>query len=69
MTGPSTGAGDSLVAAMATALIDGENVTDMLVRGTAWSAAAVLVPYAGAIDDSWPELKKQVLVNGEPANR
>ncbi|MBN9644926.1 1-phosphofructokinase family hexose kinase [Corynebacterium mendelii] len=62
LKGNPTGAGDSLVAAMATALLDDLDTTDMLIRGVAWSAAAVLVPYAGAIDDSWPQLEQQVVI-------
>lgn len=65
LKGNPTGAGDSLVAAIATSILDGDNTTNMLIRGVAWSAAAVLVPYAGAIDGCWPSLKEQVLVDGD----
>lgn len=61
LEGNPTGAGDSLVAALATGLSDGLSLTELIVRGVAWSAAAVLVPYAGAIDPSWPELSTQVM--------
>lgn len=62
LDGNPTGAGDSLVAALATSFIDELGLEDMLRRGVAWSAAAVLVPYAGAIDASWPELYERVIV-------
>ena len=61
LAGNPTGAGDAAVAAAAV-LIDG-GVTDaarILRRATAWSAAAVLMPLAGDIHDSWRALEGEL---------
>ncbi len=63
LAGNATGAGDAAVAAAAAALADGETDPERLLRtATAWSAAAVLMPLAGEISPTHPELADQVLV-------
>ncbi|MBS1673788.1 MAG: 1-phosphofructokinase family hexose kinase [Actinobacteria bacterium] len=64
LAGNPTGAGDAGVAAVAVLLAQG--VTDpavLLRRATAWSAAAVLMPLAGEIHPSWPDLEAALLVD------
>ncbi|WP_309064966.1 1-phosphofructokinase family hexose kinase [Microbacterium sp.] len=66
LAGNPTGAGDAAVAACA-ALMDA-GVTEpesLLRRATAWSAAAVLMPLAGEIHPSWPEIEDSVTVQKE----
>lgn len=70
IAGNPTGAGDAAVAACAVLLDAG--VTDpeqILRRATAWSAAAVLMPLAGEIHASWPDLERAVEIRPgfEPA--
>lgn len=60
--GNPTGAGDAMVAALGCGFLDQLEAQDMLTRAVAWSAAAVLVDIAGAIDPSWPELHKDVVL-------
>ena len=63
LSGNATGAGDAAVAAAAVALADGETDPERLLRSaTAWSAAAVLMPLAGEISPTHPELFDRVLV-------
>ena len=64
LAGNPTGAGDAAVAACAVLLDAG--VTDpeqILRRATAWSAAAVLMPFAGEIHDRWPDLERAVEIS------
>ncbi|GAA4489531.1 hexose kinase [Microbacterium panaciterrae] len=64
LAGNPTGAGDAAVAACAVLLAEG--VTDpetLLRRATAWSAAAVLMPLAGEIHESWPALEAALIVD------
>ncbi|MBS1699385.1 MAG: hexose kinase [Actinobacteria bacterium] len=64
LAGNPTGAGDAAVAACAVLLAEGEkDPTALLRRATAWSAAAVLMPLAGEIHPSWPELEAALLVD------
>ena len=68
LAGNPTGAGDAGVAACA-ALMDA-GVADpeqILRRATAWSAAAVLMPLAGEIHPSWPELEAALILTAGPA--
>lgn len=50
LAGNPTGAGDAFAAALASGLADGCDTVDLLRRGIAWSAAAVLAPIAGTAD-------------------
>lgn len=52
LTGNPTGAGDALVAGLARGLRTGADFADVLRDAVALSAAAVIVPYAGAVDDA-----------------
>ena len=64
LAGNPTGAGDAAVAACAVLLAQGEkDPTVLLRRATAWSAAAVLMPLAGEIHPSWPDLEAGLLVD------
>lgn len=63
LRGNPVGAGDAVVAATAVLLADGVTDLERIVRrATAWSAAAVLMPLAGEIHHSWPELEKTLIV-------
>ncbi len=63
LRGNATGAGDAAVAATAVAIAEGETDPARVLRAaTAWSAAAVLMPLAGEISPSHPELAKRVIV-------
>lgn len=63
LAGNPTGAGDASVAACAVLLAEGERDTELILRrATAWSAAAVLMPLAGDISDTWPEIEARVTV-------
>lgn len=69
LSGNPTGAGDAGVAAAAVLLAQG--VTDpeaLLRRATAWSAAAVLMPLAGEIHPSWPDLEAALLADHPDAS-
>lgn len=59
-TGNPTGAGDALVAAVATAYLDDLAYPDLLQRAVSWSAAAVLSPIAGSIGQKWQPLQAAV---------
>lgn len=64
LQGNPTGAGDAAVAAIAVALA--EQIVDprrILLRATAWGAAAVLMPQAGEIAASYRELEAQLIVD------
>lgn len=50
LSGNPTGAGDAMVAALAAGLASGRDWPSMLPDAVAWSAAAVLQPFAGAVD-------------------
>jgi 1-phosphofructokinase family hexose kinase len=64
LAGNPTGAGDAAVAACAVLLARGvKDPVTLLRRATAWSAAAVLMPLAGEIHPSWPELESAVMVD------
>ncbi|MFC6356983.1 1-phosphofructokinase family hexose kinase [Luethyella okanaganae] len=61
--GNPTGAGDAAVAASAVAIADGVTDPEQLLRAaTAWSAAAVLMPLAGEISPTHPELAERLVV-------
>ncbi len=64
LAGNPTGAGDAAVAACAVLMAQGEkDPTVLLRRATAWSAAAVLMPLAGEIHPSWPDLESALLID------
>ncbi|MFE6735880.1 PfkB family carbohydrate kinase [Microbacterium sp. NPDC057650] len=63
LAGNPTGAGDAAVSAAAVLLASGiRDPEAILRRATAWSAAAVLMPLAGDIHPSWPELEAAVII-------
>ncbi|MEO5921528.1 MAG: 1-phosphofructokinase family hexose kinase [Pseudolysinimonas sp.] len=63
LAGNATGAGDAAVAATAAALADGETDPERVLRAaTAWSAAAVLMPLAGEISPTHPQLAERLIV-------
>ena len=65
--GNPTGAGDAAVAAFAVVLAAGITTGETLLRlAVAWSAAAVLMPAAGELHASYPEL--EVAVSLKPAH-
>jgi len=67
LAGNPTGAGDAAVAACAVLMAQGEkDPTALLRRATAWSAAAVLMPLAGEIHPSWPDLEDSLIVDSPP---
>ncbi len=62
-----TGAGDAAVAALAAGLLAGRDWPDLLRTAAAWSAAAVLEPYAGSVAaDRIPRLARSTTVTGRP---
>lgn len=61
LKGNPTGAGDALVAALATALLDHLSLEDLLVRAVSWSASAVTQPLAGSIGSAWSSLAEKVI--------
>ncbi|MBW1639870.1 1-phosphofructokinase family hexose kinase [Microbacterium resistens] len=64
LAGNPTGAGDAAVAACAVLLAQGvRDPLTLLRRATAWSAAAVLMPLAGEIHPSWPQLEAALLID------
>ncbi|MFJ4165575.1 1-phosphofructokinase family hexose kinase [Microbacterium sp. NPDC089698] len=64
LAGNPTGAGDAAVAAVAVLMAQGEkDPTALLRRATAWSAAAVLMPLAGEIHPTWPDLESSLLID------
>lgn len=67
LAGNPTGAGDAVVAALATMLTEHEtgdiDIAALLRRAVAWSAAAVTMPTAGVIGDRWPQLIDTVIVS------
>lgn len=67
LSGNPTGAGDSAVAACAVLYEAGErDIEQVLRRATSWSAAAVLMPLAGDIHESWPELESRLTISPYP---
>ncbi|WP_217176931.1 1-phosphofructokinase family hexose kinase [Streptomyces sp. AC495_CC817] len=63
LAGNPTGAGDAGVAACAVLFAEGERDPERLLRrATAWSAAAVLMPLAGEISESWSALEQRLTV-------
>ena len=64
LTGNPTGAGDAAVAAVAARFDRGDSLDPAAVAtaAVAWSAAAVLAPLAGTLDDSLPDLVARVRV-------
>jgi 1-phosphofructokinase family hexose kinase len=67
LAGNPTGAGDAGVAACAVLMDAGiRDPEAILRRATAWSAAAVLMPLAGDIHPSWPELERALTVAARP---
>ncbi|MFC4138389.1 MULTISPECIES: 1-phosphofructokinase family hexose kinase [unclassified Microbacterium] len=66
LAGNPTGAGDAAVSAAAVLLAEGiRDPEAILRRATAWSAAAVLMPLAGDIHPSWPDLEAAVIITRE----
>ncbi|MGN7979029.1 1-phosphofructokinase family hexose kinase [Microbacterium sp. 22195] len=67
LAGNPTGAGDAGVAACAVLMAAGVREPEAILRrATAWSAAAVLMPLAGDIHPSWPELERALTVTARP---
>lgn len=67
LAGNPTGAGDAAVAACAVLYADGvRDVDAVLRRSTSWSASAVLMPLAGDIHESWPELESRLVISPYP---
>lgn len=63
LAGNPTGAGDAGVAACAVLYAEGErDPARVLRRATSWSAAAVLMPLAGEISDTWPDLEAALTI-------
>ncbi|MFW0183518.1 1-phosphofructokinase family hexose kinase [Rothia sp. CCM 9417] len=62
LEGNPTGAGDALVAALATSLLDELSLEDLLIRAVSWSASAVTQPLAGSIGSAWSSLAEKVIV-------
>ncbi|ALX66090.1 1-phosphofructokinase family hexose kinase [Microbacterium sp. XT11] len=63
LSGNPTGAGDAGVAACAVLYAEGERDPERILRrATAWSAAAVLMPLAGEISDTWTDLDAALTV-------
>jgi 1-phosphofructokinase family hexose kinase len=68
LAGNPTGAGDAAVAACAVLMDAGiHDPVQILRRATAWSAAAVLMPLAGEIHSTWPELEAALTLTETPA--
>lgn len=69
LVGNPTGAGDSVVAAIAAGLHNGEDHdTQILPRAAAWSASAVLMPTAGELHPSHPQLQASLVRDGSAAH-
>ncbi|AZA13309.1 1-phosphofructokinase family hexose kinase [Corynebacterium choanae] len=66
LDGNPTGCGDALVAALATGHADKAPLQTIIRTAVAWSASAVLVAYAGAIDPQWEALLHQVQLTAVP---
>jgi 1-phosphofructokinase family hexose kinase len=72
LSGNATGAGDAAVAAIADRMLHdpahavAADLPATLRRAVAWSASAVLMPAAGELHPSWPELERRVRVEADP---
>lgn len=69
LSGNATGAGDAAVAAAATALTSGDDRDALVIRATAWSAAAVTMPAAGDLPDdpdAWIDSVRLTTHHGRP---
>lgn len=62
LQGNPTGAGDACVAALASGLAEGLGAEALVSRGAAWSASAVLMPAAGDLHPSHPELAQRLVI-------
>ncbi|UNK70780.1 PfkB family carbohydrate kinase [Microbacterium sp. H1-D42] len=63
LAGNPTGAGDAAVAACAVLMDAGiHDPEQILRRATSWSAAAVLMPLAGEIHPTWPDLEQSLVL-------
>ncbi|MGP5606849.1 1-phosphofructokinase family hexose kinase [Arthrobacter rhombi] len=62
LEGNPTGAGDACVAALASGLAEGLDAAALVCRAAAWSASAVLMPAAGELHPSHPQLAHRLLV-------
>jgi sugar/nucleoside kinase (ribokinase family) len=63
LVGNATGAGDAAVAAVACELARGERrVETLLCAAAAWSAAAVLMPFAGEISPRHVDLARELIL-------
>ncbi|MDN6170799.1 MAG: PfkB family carbohydrate kinase [Micrococcaceae bacterium] len=60
--GNPTGAGDACVAALASGVAEGLDAEALVRRAAAWSASAVLMPAAGELHPSHPELARRLVV-------
>lgn len=70
LAGNPTGAGDAAVAACAVLMDAGiRDPGRILRRATAWSAAAVLMPLAGDIHPTWPDLEAAVVLETSDSAR
>lgn len=68
LVGNPTGAGDSVVAAIAVGLHRREDHdSEILSRAAAWSASAVLMPTAGELHPSHPELARTLILTSSTA--
>lgn len=65
LRGNPCGAGDAAVAAMAQALVERCDLTELARRAVAWSAAAVLAPVAGVLAPEYRNLGDQVVLHEE----
>lgn len=69
LIGNPTGAGDSVVAAIATGLYNRESHdVQILPRAAAWSASAVLMPTAGELHPSYQQLQADLVLDSSAAN-
>lgn len=62
LPGNPTGAGDACVAALASGLAEGLDSVALVCRAAAWSASAVLMPAAGELHPSHPELAARLVI-------
>lgn len=63
VSGNPTGAGDAVVAALATTIAEGSlDPERMLRRAVAWGAAAVMMPQAGELATHYRELESQTII-------
>lgn len=62
LEGNPTGAGDSVVAALAAATLSDDDLQATARRCVAWSGAAVLAPVAGEVSPQWEQLADTVVI-------